>query len=349
MKRVSIAAAALGVAIAFWAAIASSISPPVVEPDDSPPLNPFKNGIAATGSVESLSRNVRIAAPEPGLITKVFVQVNDTIKVGDALFQLDTRLIETELAQAEAAVHVSHRELERLRALPRPEEIARLTASLEQANARYTHARREKDRSERIRARGALSEQEFGESSLALDEATSAQAQAQAEVNRAKAGAWKHDLLVAEASLRRVESEVHSIRARIDRLTIHSPIAGTVLKRHIEAGEMAPTGAQPAIIVGDLSALNVRAHVDERDAHRLNARVRAICFNPGQSKSPQNLSVVRIEPLAVRKDELTASTSEVVDVRVVEVLFRVEAPNGSALAFYPGQVVDVFIDAENSP
>ena len=349
IKGITIAAAAVGIAIASWAAVTSSISPPVVEPDDAPPLNPFRNGIAATGAVEPSSRNIRVGAPEPGLITEVFVQVNDAVKMRDPLFRLDTRIIEAELAKAQAAVEVSRRELERLRAMPRPEEIARLKASLEHATARYEHARREKDRSQRIRARGALSDQELEESSLMLDEAAATRAQAQAEFERANAGSWKHDLLVSESNLYQVEAEVHSIQTRIDRLTVRSPITGTVLKRHIEPGEMAPLGSQPAIIVGDLRALNVRAHVDERDAYRLNTECRAICSNQGQSGSPQNLTVLRIEPLAVPKDQLTASNSEVVDVRVVEVLFRIDAPKSSALLFYPGQVVDVFIDSEKLP
>ncbi len=83
---------------------------------------------------------------------------------------------------------------------------------------------------------------------------------------------------------------------------------------------------------------------NERDAHRLTSQCRGICFKPGLAGPPLNLSLLRIEPLAVQKDQLTASTSEVVDVRVVEVLFRVDVPKDSPSLLYPGQVVDVFIE-----
>ncbi len=187
MKPVTIVAAMLGLAVALWAVVASSTSPPIVEPNDAPPANPFKNGIASTGAIEAMSRNIRVAAPEPDLIAKVFVQVNDAVKAGDSLFQLDARIAEADLAKALTEVQVSQQELARLRAMPRPEDLAKLQASLEQANARYEHARREKERAQRIHTRGALSEQEFSESSLALDEAVATRSQARAELDRAGA------------------------------------------------------------------------------------------------------------------------------------------------------------------
>jgi HlyD family secretion protein len=344
LKWFTIAAAVLGVGVALWAVMASTVAPPVLDAEDSPPSNPFPHGVAATGAVEASSRNIRVAATEPGLVTKVFVRVNDQVKEGDPLFQLDPRASEAELAKAAASVQVARRELERMRALPRPAELARLKASLDQAKARTEHATKEKERTERIRSRGAASEQEFDQSSLAVLEATAARAQAQADFDQARAGAWKNDLLVAEANLLEAEAQQHVIRSRLDRLTVRSPVNGTVLKRYLEPGEVAPPGSQPAIVVGDLSVLHVRAHVDERDAHRLAPQGRAVCFIRGQTGLLQDLVLVSVEPLAVPKNQLSASTSEVVDVRVIEVVFRIETARKSALLLYPGQVVDVFID-----
>ena len=155
LKWLTIAAASLGVGVALWAVTASTVAPPSLDAEDSPPSNPFPHGIAATGAVEALSRNIRVSLPEPGLVTKVFVHVNQQVKEGDPLFQLDTRASEAELTKAAAAVQVARRELDRMRALPRPAELAKLKASLDQATARTEHALKEKDRTQRIRSRGA--------------------------------------------------------------------------------------------------------------------------------------------------------------------------------------------------
>lgn len=348
IKWATIIAAVLGIPAALWAVAASSLPPPVLAPDGSPPVNPFSSGIAASGTVEAESRNVRVAPPEPGRISRVFVQVNDSVKAGDPLFQLDPRLTEAELARTDAGVEIARRELERLRAMPRKEDLARLQAAVNLATARLDHSRKERERARRMQLRGALSDEEFGETALALDEAIAGQTQAQSELDRVRAGAWKHDLLVSEAALRRAQAETEMVRARLDRLTVRSPIAGVVLKRYVEPGELAPVGDQPAIVVGELSTLHIRARVDERDAPRLRADSRAVAFLPDQGGRPHDLRLLRIEPLAVPKTQASGSSSEAVDTRVIEVLFRVE-PADRRPRFFPGQVVDVFIDAEKSP
>ncbi len=152
IKWTTIVAALLGIPLTLWAVQASTVPPPVMAPDESPPINPYSSGIAAAGTVEAASRNVRVAASEPGQIARVFVCVNDTVKAGDPLFQLDARLTDAELAKAHAAVVVAQRELERLRDMPRPEEVARLRAVLDEATARLEHKRREHERARRLYA-----------------------------------------------------------------------------------------------------------------------------------------------------------------------------------------------------
>jgi multidrug efflux pump subunit AcrA (membrane-fusion protein) len=247
IKWTTIIAAILGIPLTLWAVQASTMPPPEIAPDESPPVNPFRNGIAAPGTVEAASRNVRVAAPEPGQIVRVFVQVNQPVKLGEPLFQLDPRLTEADLARAEAVVTVAQRELERLRGLPRPEEVARLQAVVDETVARFEHKRRERAR--RIHVRGALSSQDLGDAVLALNEAAAGRTQAEADLNRVRAGAWKHDLSVAEATVRRAQVEAEMIRARRDRLTVRSPIDGTVLKCY---RLFASSGAAPDSDIAEL-------------------------------------------------------------------------------------------------
>ncbi len=344
IKWTTIFAAVLGIPLTWWAVQASTMPPPEIAPDETPPANPFRDGIAAPGTVEAASRNVRVAAPEPGQIVRVFVEVNQSVKMGEPLFELDSRMTQADLARAEAAVVVTQRELERLRGLPRPEEVARLQAVLDEATARFEHKRRECERARRIHARGALSSQELGDAVLALDQAVAGRTQAAVDLKRVRAGAWKQDLDVAEATVRKAQVEAEMIRARLDRLTVRSPIAGTVLKCYAEPGETAPAGDKPAIVVGDVSTLHVRAQVDERDAPRLVADCRAMAFLHDQADRPHTLQLLRIEPLAVPKTLATASQSEVVETRVVEVLFRLEL-RAAGRRLYPGQAINVFINA----
>jgi hypothetical protein len=56
------------------------------------------------------------------------------------------------------------------------------------------------------------------------------------------------------------------------------------------------------------------------------------------------LTMLRIEPLAIPKRQLTGIPSEQVDTRVVEIIFQVQP--GRKVPLYPGQLVDVYIQTQ---
>ena len=191
----------------------------------------FREESLGPAPVQAASCNVRVAAPEPGLIEKVFVQVNDVVKAGDPLFQLDTRLVEADLAKADAALQVARRGRERLRSMPRPGGSGPAPGrALTRRRSRADHKRRAHEHAQRMHTGGALTALKLAEVDL-FNECVAEQAQAQAALDLVRAGTSKHDLLVSEAELRLAEAEVRGIGSRRDRLTVRSPIAGTVLKR----------------------------------------------------------------------------------------------------------------------
>jgi HlyD family secretion protein len=63
-----------------------------------------------------------------------------------------------------------------------------------------------------------------------------------------------------EGDLQVARSEPELAVAQLEKLTIRSPIAGTVLQVNVKVGEVAaPTASQPLIVLGDASRLRVRA------------------------------------------------------------------------------------------
>jgi multidrug efflux pump subunit AcrA (membrane-fusion protein) len=78
----SIAAAIFGVmAIIFiHQTQAEKQMPAPGNPPIMPPQKPFVESVAATGILESLSENVAIGVPIPGLVAEVPVKVNDKVK-----------------------------------------------------------------------------------------------------------------------------------------------------------------------------------------------------------------------------------------------------------------------------
>ncbi len=345
IKWLSILLAIGGLVLGLVVVITTTTRPPEIEPAGPPSINPFPRGIAATGLIEAASRNLELGPAEPGTVAEVFVQVNDSVTDDQALFRLDSRALEAERLRAVAAGKIARARLDRLQAAPRAEDLAPLVAAVDRAQAKYDDAKREYEQAQQVYAQRAAGSAEVAHRKNAMLAAKAVLDQAQAEHDRLAAGAWKYDLAVAEASLEEAYAAVRAIEMRIERMTVRSPVDGIVLRREVEPGEFVAVGSPtPAMVVGDLSALHVRAQVDEEDAGQLVEGAEAVGMIRGPDRQRVPLEPLRIEPMAVPKQQLANSPIELVDTRVVQVIYRVEGDPGIRL--YPGQLIDVFISTQ---
>lgn len=149
---------------------------------------------------------------------------------------------------------------------------------------------------------------------------------------------------VAEARLANAVAQVEAARIEIDLLTVRSPIDGEVLQVNIRPGEFAPTGTTevPLILIGNLDRLHVRVDVDENDAWRFQPGAPAVAYVRGNPEMKTDLRFEYIEKYVVPKRSLTGESTERVDTRVMQVVYSFDRRN---LSVFPGQLLDVFIDA----
>jgi RND family efflux transporter MFP subunit len=151
------------------------------------------------------------------------------------------------------------------------------------------------------------------------------------------------DLRVARANTERARAAIAQVELLLERFTIRAPIAGTVLQVNARVGEYAtPTASTPPLILGSIDELQVRADVDEQLAPRVQPGARAVAYRKGDTREPIPLEFVRIEPFIIPKKNLTGSSAERVDTRVLQVIYRFQ--NTADRRAYVGQQVDVFIE-----
>ena len=344
-RWITIFLAVCGVAVAVFATRAVFPDVPPLPPSREPSANPFGKGVAALGVIECATKQSEIAAPVPGLVMKVLANVGDRVDAGQPLFELDARTVDADLVRAKAAVEVAQSNIDRWHAIPRAEDLPPLQAAVAQASAELAD---QKDRLARVEdaiRKGSATERDQTTARFDVARAQAALALAQTTLDRAVSGGWKADLTVAAAELAARQAEVNALTILRDRLTVRAPRAGTVLRRDIEPGEFASAdAARPAMIVGDLSALNIRAQVDEEDISLVRATSKAVLRTRGAVVEQIDLKVLRIEPFAGPKTQLSGRNTERVDTRVVEVVLAVQVAPKKAL-LVPGQSVDVYVDA----
>lgn len=351
VKWLSIVVAVAGTGVAIYAVGTQGQDKPPSPPPLAPPsVNPFSHGIAASGSVEAASRNIPIGPPEAGLVVEVSAQVGEHVAKGQPLFRLDGRLLEAELVRARAQLEAAQAKLDRLKAQPRPEQLPPAQARVKELEESLADLQAQLDRWNAVTDRRAIPEEEFTRRQFAVRMASARLAQARADFDLLKAGAWTADIAVARAEVDQAGADIRAIEMRLERLVVRSPIDAVVLKRSLEPGQYVMAAAtalnSAPLVIGDLSSLRVRARVDEEDAPQLRDGAAARARIRGVKAEEVDLKMIRVEPLAVPKQDLTGTTVERVDTRVVEVLFEIRGTPKARL--FPGQLVDVFIDAGSS-
>lgn len=343
IKWITFLAAAAGLTLGVYTAATAKFQAPKAALAAPPSVNPYANGIAATGQVEASSRNLRIGAPEGGIVMKVNVEVGQVVKAGDPLLELDTRPLQADLLKARAARKAAESALKRIQAQPRAEELPPLEAAVKASESEVADWTDQYQRYGEANAQTVVGDYEMVRRRFALDGAKARLIAAQGRLALAKAGAWEPEVDVAKSDLAVADASIGALELLIERRTVRAPMTGTILKRNVEPGQFIaadPTNA--AIVMGDLTSLSIRARVDEEDLPMLvpgsagQARIR------GQRAVMVPLKMIRIEPLAEAKTQLSGATTERVDTRVLEVMFKVEDAGTATL--YPGQLVDVFID-----
>jgi HlyD family secretion protein len=342
-----VAIPALAVLSLMYAAYATHAMKPVRQsapPLQSPPQRPFEHTIAAVGLVEPASELIEVGGRVSGWVEKVHVTVGATVAEGDPLFTLDGADLRAELALRQQAVRVAEAELDRLRALPRPEDVPPARAAVQEAQAQLDNARANLGFVTKVDDPRAFSSEERSQRSFAVDTAAARLAQATASLDRLLAGAWAPELAIATQRTEEARASAERTRADLDRLTVRSPISGMIYKVNAKAGEYTAAGAsrRPPLLLGSPPPLHVRVDINEEDAVRVVPSAAAVASIRGDATRQLRLEFVRMEPVLIPKQALSGSASERVDTRVMQAIYHVLPGNGEPLV---GQQMDIYIQA----
>jgi multidrug resistance efflux pump len=316
-------------------------------PPESPARVPFEQGLAASGVVEAQTENIAVGAALPGLVLEVYVptnQVGKRVQAGTPLLRIDDRHLKAQLAVAEARLLAAKAGLAKLEQQPRPEDLPPSLAKVKAATARAARLQDEYLRAKRLISTAAVAEEDYVNRQLAYEAAVHDQAQAQAEYDLLKAGAWKPDLAIAEAAVKEARARVEQLKTEIGRALVVAPVDGAVLQVNVRPGErVSEFETKPLMVLGAIDTCHVRIDVDERDIPRFRRGAPAMAYPRGDSSRALDLRFVRVEPFVIPKKALTGDNTERVDTRVLQVIYAIEP---SPALVYVGQQLDVFIRSE---
>ena len=241
-----------------------------------------------------------------------------------------------------AALDNARAQLAKLQAQPRPEELPPLEEKVSESKALLADAEVQVKLIEGVADPRAVKKEDVLRRQQNYNAAKARLAQAEKDLALTKAGAWGPDLAIARTQVAQAEAAVRQDEVNIERLTTRAPIDGTILQNKVRLGQYAQCGplAESLMIFGGTGAMHVRADVDENDAWRVKTGTPAVAHIRGNSRLTYALEFVRFEPAVVPKKSLTGDSTERVDTRVLQVIYRFSDARAKV---YDGQQMDVFI------
>lgn len=246
-------------------------------------------GYVSTDDARIKADIVAISAELTAKLTSLSKEEGDGVARDEVLAILDRHELEIQLQQAEAEVdrlrskaQQAAKEIE-LHVVRQKEEVAKAEAALrasrhqlEDARARATQLKEDWSRNHKLFERALVAEQELDRAKTSLRQAeaqTSAmqekikEGESSLDLARIKSGEtviMEADLQARHADVRRAEAVLADLRRKLQLTTIRSPVAGLVVKKNANPGEVIQSG-QAIYMVVDASRYWVEANVEETE------------------------------------------------------------------------------------
>jgi HlyD family secretion protein len=254
--------------------------------------------VVATGKIQPITK-VEVKSKASGIVEKLNVDINNMVKKGQQLAQLDQEEIlaqvaaqRAQLAAAEANVSTYEANIEQDKVNAAAPDLPMYKATL--------------DRNQEMQKQGIVSRQALDDANkdyqAALTRRDSAQAQIGVDAARLKQA--RAQVMQSRASLKQLEEQLAYT-------TIVAPMDGVILSRDVEIGDAVSSilvlGSTATLVMteGDTTEVYVQGKVDEADIAHVYmgqpARIKVESFRDRLF----NGKVTKIAPMGVEKDNVT--------------------------------------------
>jgi len=254
--------------------------------------------VIATGKIQPITK-VEVKSKASGIVEKLYADINDRVKKGQELAQLDQQEIgdqvdaqRAQLASAEANVTTYEANIEQDRVNAAAPDLPMYKATL--------------DRNAEMQRAGIVSRQTLDDANRDYLAALTKRdaAKAQIGVDTAKLKQARAQVLQSQASLKQLEQQLAYT-------TILAPMDGVILSRDVEMGDAVSSilvlGSTATLVMteGDTSEVYVQGKVDEADIAHVylgqSARIKVESFRDRLFYG----KVTKIAPMGVEKDNVT--------------------------------------------
>jgi HlyD family secretion protein len=220
--------------------------------------------VATTGKVEPID-DFQAHAPFPGVVTHLFVQLNQHVNAGQELVKMDDADARRQLAVAQANLVSAEATLKSMQAGGTQEELNTSGSDLSSAKLQQQHAADSLSALEQLQAKGAASASEVAAAKQRLADSQVRVDQLQ---TRKTSRYSSSDLATQRAQVAQAKATVEAAQSALANVDLKAPFAGTVYAVPVAQYDFVQAG-ESLLDVADLTKLQVRGYFDEPEIGKL--------------------------------------------------------------------------------
>ena len=254
--------------------------------------------VVATGKIQPITQ-VEVKSKASGIVEKLYVDINNRVKKGQQLAQLDQQEIVAQVAAQKAQLASAEANVSTFEANVEQDKVNAAAPDLPMYKATL-------DRNLEMQKQGIVSRQ-------VLDDANKdyLAALTRRDSSKAQIGVDTAKLKQARAQVQQSQASLNQFEEQLGYTTIVAPMDGVILSRDVEIGDAVSSilvlGSTATLVMteGDIGEVYVQGKVDEADiAH-------VYMGQPARNKVESfrdrtfNGKVTKIAPMGVEKDNVT--------------------------------------------
>ncbi|HEY6121203.1 MAG TPA: efflux RND transporter periplasmic adaptor subunit [Pyrinomonadaceae bacterium] len=237
--------------------------------------------LSASGYVVA-HHKIAVGAKVMGRVAWIGVEKGDTVQQGQLLVRLEDTEFRAQVNQANANLAAAQARLDQMKSGSRPQEKLKDKAAVLQAEANLKTAEADYQRTEKLYRDGVSSKEELDHALALRDTAAALLDSARQSSAMTDIGPRTEEIRAAAAQVQQMKAAVDYAQTQLAATEIKAPVAGTVLERIVERGEMVSpsayggSGARTSVVdLADLTDLQIELDISQTEFARLKMSQRA--------------------------------------------------------------------------
>lgn len=177
-----------------------------------------------------------------GKLEKIAVYEGDRVKTGKVLAFLDTKTLKAQQRELLAQRAQLVAELKELQAGARSQTIAAVRANVNKLKSQLQLARIKNQRRKNLYREGAISQEQFDETTSSLNSNQANLEEAQSQLNELLAGTRPEKIEAQKASIEQLDAKIASLKIELEKSVLKAPFNGTISARLVDEGAVLAMG-----------------------------------------------------------------------------------------------------------